>query len=297
VLAIGHNILYSERLGPQPDAKLEGIERSIKMPEPAERYNDWSRKLRREETITLPSDVDQLEEANLPRELAIAIAGKKEVVDLLWEKSPNLRRAEPWDTDGIIAPDGKWWSEYYPLQVFFKDDSGKIWRLPRHWVGLNFEWLQSSAPQPDSEYCVGREHILMESVHLPSFWDLLEINIPRELASAAAGKPTRVRVRLRPTCTVRVEWTAPTRGQYVVPRTWRRRRVRLPERDKLASEGIPDDVAAGYAGRIVSVNYHPGSLCCALEHYRFRDASGNRWPVKIRDCFLLGYGDAEEHPT
>jgi len=48
---------------------------------------------------------------------------------------------------------------------------------------------------------------------------------------------------------------------------------------------------------VVSVNYHPGSLCCLPEHYRFRDEERNKWRVKIRDCFLIGYGDAEEHPA
>ena len=69
-------------------------------------------------------------------------------------------------------------------------------------------------------------------------------------------------------------------------------RVKLPKADVLVSQGMPDDVAKEYAGKIVSVNYHPGSLCCLPRHYRFRDAAGNRWPVRIRDCVLVGLGDA-----
>ena len=227
----------------------------------------------------------------------MVLTGKAQPVELLWEKAPDARRAEPWDADMLIDREGKCWSEHYPLQVSFSDHCGKIWQLPRHWVGGTFDFLQPPTPQSDSEYRVARQHILVESLHLPSFWDLLEINIPRELAIAAVGKPTKVQIRLSPGSPVRVTWSAPTGIQYVIPHTWRRRRVQLPERDRLTEGGVPDEVAAVFAGRVVSVNYHPGSLCCLLEHYRFRDEQGNRWPVKIRDCFLVGYGDADEHPA
>ena len=263
----------------------------------AKHSTEQDREVRKKQTIKLPSDAAQLEEANLPRDLATALAGKAEPVELLWERAPNPRRLEPWDTNGLIDREGKWWSEHHPLQVFFRDDSGKTWRLPRHWVDVTFDFLHQWTPQPDSEYRVSRQQILIESLHLPSFWDLLEINIPRELAIAAAGKPTKIQVRLSPGSQVRVTWSAPTGIQYVIPHTWRRRRVQLPEGDMLTEAGVPDEVAANYAGRVVSVNYHPGSLCCLLEHYRFRDEQGNRWPVKIRDCFLVGYGDADEHPA
>lgn len=263
----------------------------------ADHSTEHDRELRREQTIKLPEDIARLEEANLPRDLAAALAGKAEPVELLWEKAPSLRRLEPWDTNGLIDREGKWWSEHHPLQVFLREDGGKIWRLPRHWVGVTFDFLQPWAPQPDSEYRVAHQQILVESLHLPSFWDLLEINIPRELAIAAAGKQARIQVLLSPNSQVRVTWSAPTGIQYVIPHIWRRRRVQLPERDTLTETGVPVEVAAKYASRVVSVNYHLGSLCCLPEHYRFRDEQGNRWPVKIRDCFLVGYGDADEHPA
>src|ERR1700675_4334724 len=92
----------------------------------AERPNEQDRELRREQTIKLPSDAAQLGEANLPRDLATALAGKEQPVALLWEKAPHIRRAEPWDTEYLIDPEGKCWSEHYPLQVFFRDDCGKV---------------------------------------------------------------------------------------------------------------------------------------------------------------------------
>jgi hypothetical protein len=261
----------------------------------AEHSTEQAGEVRQQKMIKLPSDVAQLEEANLPRDLATSLAGKEEAVELLWEKAPNLRRLEPWDTNGLIDRGGKSWSEHYPLQVFLRENGEKAWRLPRHWVGVTFHSLQPWAPQPNSEYLVSRQQILVESLHLPSFWDLLEINIPRQLAIAVAGKPTKIQVRLNPDGPVRVTSNAPTGIQYVIPLTWRRRRVQLPERDRLTEDGVPEEIAAIYAGRVVSVNYHPGSLCCLQEHYRFRDEQGHPWPVKIRDCFLVGYGDADEH--
>jgi len=253
------------------------------------------REIRRKQALKLPHDLAELEEANLPPDLATAIAGTEQSIELLWQRARGFRRAEPWDTDVLIGPDGQAWSGYSPLRVFFPDQHGKIWRLPRHWVGGDFDSLRRCAPQPDSEYRVMLPHTLGESLHLPSFWDLREINTPEEIAISAAGRPATIRVRLSPGSPVRVEWDAPSGVRYVIPHTWRRRRIQLPSSDKLREQGVPDEVAANHAQRVVSVNYHPGSLCCMREHYRFRDEAGRPWPVKISDCFLIGYGDAEEH--
>jgi hypothetical protein len=65
----------------------------------------------------------------------------------------------------------------------------------------------------------------------------------------------------------------------------------------LMEQGVPDEVASNYANHVVSVNYHPGSLCCMREHYRFRDDARRRWLVKISDCLFIVYGDVEEHPA
>ena len=253
--------------------------------------------LRRKQKI---SNVAQLEEANF-RQTRLGkrrLSTNEVTVELVWERSRSpLRAAEPWDEELLIDPAGKYWSGYSPLQVFFKEESGKIWRFPRRWVPGRFEWLHQSVPIPDSRYHVATDQTLMESIHLPTYWDLLEINIPCELASAGPWGPRRVAVRISPCNSVRVTWSAQPGAQYMIPHTWRRRRVQLPNWEKLTEEGVPRDVATQYSGRVVSVNYHPGSLCCLPEHYRFRDEERNKWRVKIRDCFLIGYGDAEEHPA
>ena len=64
----------------------------------------------------------------------------------------------------------------------------------------------------------------------------------------------------------------------------------MPKYDVLVSQRIPLEVAEKFAETIVSVNYHPGSLCCRRDCYRFRDSHGNRWPVRIFDCSVVGYG-------
>ncbi|MGD1155439.1 MAG: hypothetical protein ABSA41_06370 [Terriglobia bacterium] len=67
-----------------------------------------------------------------------------------------------------------------------------------------------------------------------------------------------------------------------------------PAYDLLLENDVPPDVAQEFAGKTVSVNYHPGSLCCLPDGYRFRDGHGGRWPVRAVDCVMLGYGDRDE---
>jgi len=244
--------------------------------------------------ITLPDDAIPLEEPNFPTGLAAALAGKTVTVEMLPEEAPATKRAEPNENPVWIDREGNRWNDYRPTRVLYTDAQGRVWRLPRHWLTRA---VHSNAPQPDSHYPVTREHVFSETLHLPSRWDLLEINIPSEQAEEFSGKAVKIEVRLSPDTPVQVFWQDGAGGRWRIPHTWRRRRVRLPASEVLAAEGVSPAVAASYAGRVVSVNYHPGSLCCMPEHYRFRDEKGNRWPVKIRGCFLLGYADAEEHPA
>ncbi len=242
--------------------------------------------------IALPTDLLHFEEANLPSDLAAALAGRAVIVEVLAEEMPGTRRAEPGENPVFIDPEGNYVNDYNPVRVRYTDDKGCVWLLPRHWLAGS---IGCTAPQPDSQYRVTREHVFTEEIHLPSHWDLVEINIPSGQASRAGGSPTFAQVHLGPDAPVRVFWTDAQGERWRIPHTWRRRRVRLPATEILTAQCVPPDVAEVYAGRVVSVNYHPGSLCCLPEHYRFRDGQGNRWPVRIQDCFLLGYGDAEEH--
>jgi hypothetical protein len=272
-----------------------GVERvreeSAKKETKVEKAQEAARQVRE---ITLPDDAIRLEEANFPTGLAAALAGKAVTVEILPEEAPGTKRAEPDENPVWIDREGNRWNDYRPTRVLYTDAQGRVWRLPRHWVT---DALLSNAPQLDSHYPVTRDHVFPENLHLPSRWDLLEINVPSKQAEEFSGKPVKIEVRLSPDAPVQVFWQDGAGGRWRIPHTWRRRRVRLPTSEVLVTGGVSPAVAASYAGRVVSVNYHPGSLCCMPEHYRFRDEKGNRWPIKIQDCFVLGYGDVEEHPA
>ncbi len=130
----------------------------------------------------------------------------------------------------------------------------------------------------------------LETVHLPSAWDLQDINIPPGEADLGGGREAHVVVHMKPNERVRVYWRDSSGDVWRIPRDWRRRRIRLPGAKVLADQGVPRRVAEAYAGAEVGVNYHPGSLCCLSGAYRFRDEAGDRWPVQMRDCTFLGFG-------
>ncbi|MGA2608948.1 MAG: hypothetical protein ABSH01_16015 [Terriglobia bacterium] len=104
-------------------------------------------------------------------------------------------------------------------------------------------------------------------------------------ASAAAGKPTTIEVQAAPNQQVKVVWRDPSGKAWRIP---------LPAYGLLLESDVPRDVAEEFAGKAVSVNCHPGSLCCLPDGYRFRDGHGETWPVRGVDCVLLGYGDRDE---
>ena len=93
---------------------------------------------------------------------------------------------------------------------------------------------------------------------------------------------------------MKVLWRDASGKAWRIPHDWRRRRIRLPAYDVLLENDVPPDVAEEFAGKAVSVNYPPGSLCCLPDGYRFRDGHGGRWPIRAIDCLLLGYGARDE---
>lgn len=239
--------------------------------------------------LTLLKDAFRLEERNLPGDLA----GRTVTVQVLPEEAALTRRAEPEDYPLLIDPQGNYWNDFRPLRVLFTDSEGREWRLPRRWLP---ESPVSTEPLLEGFYNVSEEIVFAETLNLPTEWDLWEINVPWEEAWRAHHTvPAKVEVRLSPGEPVKVFWRDSKGTVWRIPHDWRRRRVKLPAFGVLVSQGIPDDVAQEYAGKIVSVNYHPGTLCCLREQYRFRDTAGHRWPVRIRDCTLVGLGDVVEH--
>ncbi len=240
--------------------------------------------------LRLPADPLLLEEINLPEELAHALAGSTVSVRAFPEEEPGTRRVERDDFPLLVDREGNCWNDYRPLRVYYTGSDGRIWHLPRNWLP---QWPANAEPAFDAGPGVSREVAFVEEFQLPSVWDMWSVNIPEERVEGVRAV-TEVEVRISPPDRVRIFWRDRIGAIWRLPHNWRKRRIQLPSEEVLTSQGIPTDVAAEFANRIVSVNYHPGSLCCLLEHYRFRDNADQKWPVRITDCLLLGYGSATE---
>jgi hypothetical protein len=240
--------------------------------------------------MRLPDDPLLLEEINLPEEMVQTLAGKTVFVEVFDEEESGTRQVEPDDYPLLIDRDGKYWNDYRPLRALYTGADGRVWRVPRRWLP---GWPANVEPAIGSESGVSRELAFTEAFQMPTFWDLWEINIPMERVMDGPGM-TEVEVRVSPPDSVRIFWCDEKGSVWRLPHDWRRRRIQLPAEEVLAEQGIPAEIAAEYAHKILSVNYHPGSLCCLRAHYRFRDGGGQRWPIRIEDCLVLGYGDATE---
>lgn len=238
-----------------------------------------------------PSEPFLLEEANLPPKLAASLAGKRVTVEILPEEQACTRRIQlERDISVVRDEEGNYWNAYQPVRLLFADADGKKWRLPRRWMNWPFH-----PDRPEITSRAARAATWQEELHLPSHWDLEEINIDFMEAAKAGGMPTVVEVHVAARRPIKVLWRDSTGTVWRIPHDWRRRRIRLPDYDVLVAQDIPPEVALKWAGKAVSVNYHPGSLCCLPDSYRFRDGEGGKWPVKKRDCVLLDYGNREEY--
>lgn len=244
------------------------------------------------QVFALPAERFLLEEINLPPELIDLLLAKTVAVRFLEEQPGG--RIEPQslstmqDGEFWVDPQGNYWRGYAPLRIFFTDSLGREWRFPRRWLQPQI------APRCDSCLPVESEKCFAEELNLPSEWDLLEINLPAREVFRIAGEVTTVQIRLVANEPPKVFWRDSSGLAWRIPHDWRRRRIRLPAFDVLLSQGIPPEIAERSACQVVSVNYHPGSLCCLAAQYRFRDEEGNRWPIGIDDCIFLGYGDGHE---
>jgi hypothetical protein len=236
-----------------------------------------------------PDQESLLEEANLSADLVDRITRQSVLAEAYPEELPATRRVEPEDCPLLIDSDGNYWNDYRPIRVLYTDGQGQVWRFPRRWLPM---FQPIAEPFLESIETVWQEATFNETLNLPTEWDLWEINIPWSDCHKAGGKAVQVEIKLRPGEPAVVSWRDPAGKLWRVPPDWRRRLIKLPKYDVLTSQKIPAAVAKKFAETIVSVNYHPGSLCCLPDRYRFRDSSGNRWQVKIRDCTVIGFGGA-----
>jgi hypothetical protein len=202
-----------------------------------------------------PDELFLLEEINLPADLAATLLGQTIPVDIVPEEQAATRQVEPDDYPQLIAPDGTRWNDYSPMQVSFRDSHGKVWRIPRHWV--------TGDVPVESHICynVTREHMFYESLVFPTSYDLAEINMPPRVCTMRGGQPhDDFEVRISPNLPVSVYWSGYD-CRWRIPHSWRRRRIRLPQTEILEAQDVPPDVSAQFGEQIVTVNYHPGTLC------------------------------------
>jgi len=229
-----------------------------------------------------------LEEINLSPEVIDSLLGRTVMASILPEEQPLTRRIDP-DRVGdepavLLDPEGISWNDYLPARVQFTDSESRVWRLPRFWL--------DGVPDAPPSAPVTDEAIVSEEINLPTEWDLSDINVTSLAALRAASCRTHVVVSIALNGSVQVHWCDPEGVTWRLPGNWRRRLVKLPDREILMVQGVPEDVANDFGRQVVAVNYHPGSLCCLPDHYRFRDDRGGKWPVRIADCGVVGFGNS-----
>ena len=244
--------------------------------------------------FTLPNEKFRLEEINMPEEMTASLAGQSVAVKVLPEVPSRTLRI---DLDNpqvvgvsvIVDDDGSAWNDDWPARVLYTDPEGREWRLPRHWLSDGVCPVIAA-----SRYHVTQGSRWTEIWVPPTLWDLGDINIEDVPGEDGELGPSEIEVRVSPGEIPKVFWRGPSGRMRRIPHDWRRRRIKLPDRDGLLSNNFPLDVAEEFGGHIVAVNYHPGSLCCLPDGYRVRDGSGGKWPVKQADCMVVGFGDEAE---
>jgi hypothetical protein len=245
--------------------------------------------------LALPNEKFRLEEINMPEKLAASLAGQTVAVDVLPEELPMaLRRHRNDPPDGLptlIVEGSVEWYDPWPVRVLYTDADGRIWRVPRHWLSDGVSPVIEA-----SRYAITQEASWLESWYPPTWWDLWDINIQDVPAAEDEQATADIRVSVAPGEIPKAIWKGPSGKAWRIPHDWRRRRIKLPGCDELRRNDFPLDIAEEFGGRIVTVNYHPGSLCCLHDGYRVRDGRGRKWPVRAADCVVVGFGDeAERH--
>jgi len=243
--------------------------------------------------IVLPGERFRLEEINMPEELASALAGQAVDVEVLAEAPAGTLQL---DLDGLpdglpflVGDDGIAWNGYWPARVLYTGADSRVWRLPRHWSTEGVSPVIAA-----SCYKVTHESSWLESWCPPTWWDLGDVNIDEIPAAGGERGAASIEVSVAPGEIPKVLWQGPSGKPWRIPHDWRPRSIRLPDCEVLLRNGLPPDIAEEFGGRIVAVNYHPGSLCCQCDGYRLRDGRGGKWPVRAADCVVVGFGDKAE---
>ena len=175
-------------------------------------------------SLFVPEQKFLLEEANLPANVIACVAGQSVRVQTYPEEPPGMRRVESDDFPLLIDPEGNYWNDYRPVRVLYTDPQGQQWRFPRRWLPT----LQPIAE--DFTGTVWQEASFSENLHLPSEWDLWEINIPWNECHRAGGTTAKVEVSIHPGEPSTVSWRDSSGNRWRIPHDWRRRLIKLGAR-------------------------------------------------------------------
>src|SRR5262249_22526398 len=130
--------------------------------------------------IRFPNSATLLEEVNLPPKVVRSVIGRTVTVEILPEENAMSRRVDvknvgPDDSPFLIDDSGACWVDYRPVRVRFADEKCRIWRARR-----------SGADRvPDGSFNLrlplSHDTVFVETLILPTEWDLTDINLPRSL--------------------------------------------------------------------------------------------------------------------
>lgn len=166
-----------------------------------------------------------------------------------------------------------------PVQRFKPRSDGREWRLPRHWLPVGV-----SPVIPASRYEAMHESSWMESWILPTLWNLGDMNIQDVPGPDGGLGAPEVEVRVSPGEIAKVLWCGPSGRAWRIPHDWLRRRVKLPGSEGVLRNNLPLDIAEAFANKIVTVNYHPGSLCCLCLQIFCRQHMAVQGTGHSKDC-------------
>jgi hypothetical protein len=195
----------------------------------------------------LPSERFRLEELNMPDELASALAGQAVDAEALPEVPAETLRLDlerlPDGLPFLVGDDGIAWNGDWPARVLYTDASGRVWRLPRHWL------TEGVSPVIEaSRYEIAHKSSWLESWCPPTWWDLWDVNIEDAPAEDGQWGAAAIEVSVAPGEVPKALWRGPSGKAWRIPHDWRRRRIRLPDCEGLLRNGLPPDIAEEFGG-------------------------------------------------
>jgi hypothetical protein len=189
--------------------------------------------------LRFPADPFRLEEVNLPKEVASAIAGQSVAIEIMAAGQPYTYTFE---TDDL--PNG------LPVLI---DRAGKIWndrwRVRTHFATAATGYgtfLDIGSKEASTFFTAEMEWT--EHLHMPSWWDLQDAKIDTRGSGRSAREVDNCTGSGPPGEAIRVLWTDHPGRTWRIPANWRRKRIRLPGPEALIEVGVPEKIAEEFGG-------------------------------------------------